>query len=539
MKYTLMKYLRISSEDIDLDGLDKYESNSISHQRALLDDFISKMPEFENSEILEAVDDGRTGTNFNRPGVQNLLDLAQRGKIHCIIVKDLSRFGRNYLEVGDYLEQIFPVWGIRFISINDMYDSAKHNGATGGIDIAFRNLIAEMYSQDLSEKVKSARTTISKGGKTCASYSFFGYCKDPDNHHKLIIDEPAAEIVRLIFNLREQGMTSPKIASKLNRDGVPTANERKKEKGAKRDWQRNGKVNMWESGFITRILNDERYTGKHIYGKTKRVEIGKMATKAVPQSEWIVVPDAFPAIITDEQFARVRDIISKNTKASTKSNKPFGEKLPFYRKLFCGTCGRALSRSSLGSGKLYRCVTKSNISGLDCMCGSIHESVITETVLTVLRQQAQFADSVKIHNSTNLKSSSLTIEDLRGELQNLQRCIEKSKSTKMSLWEDYNAGSISKEVFQSESEKLTVLVEEYADAITELETKIRKLEMESGQENIFVERFSKQVDIQELSRIVVDEFIQAIHVYAPDRIEVTLNYMDEYAKIVRLMGGSS
>jgi DNA invertase Pin-like site-specific DNA recombinase len=128
MKYTIMKYLRLSSEDIDLDGLEKYESNSIGNQRAYLDDFIAKVPEFAGCEILEAIDDGRTGTNFQRPGIQQVLDLAERGKINCVVVKDLSRFGRNYIEVGDYLEQKFPAWGIRFVSVSDMYDSENFQG---------------------------------------------------------------------------------------------------------------------------------------------------------------------------------------------------------------------------------------------------------------------------------------------------------------------------------------------------------------------------------------------------------------------------
>ena len=164
MAYTIYKYLRISAEDIDLDGFDKFESNSIANQRALLDDFIGRMPEFAGCEVMEELDDGRSGTNFSRPGVQRLIGLAQAGKAQCIVVKDLSRWGRNYIEVGDFLEQKFPEWGVRFISLNDAYDSAMLNGATGGIDIAFRNLIYHLYSQDLSEKVRTAKASAAKSG---------------------------------------------------------------------------------------------------------------------------------------------------------------------------------------------------------------------------------------------------------------------------------------------------------------------------------------------------------------------------------------
>ena len=531
MKYVIMKYLRISSEDIDIDELAKYESDSIVNQRALLDDFISKMPEFDNCEILEMIDDGHTGTNFDRPGVQEVLDFAQRGKIHCIVVKDLSRFGRNYLEVGDYLEQIFPKWGVRFISVNDMYDSVQYNGTTGGISIAFRNLIAELYSRDLSEKIRSAKNTLNMNGKICASYAFFGYMTDPQDRHKLVIDEPAAEIVRLIFTLAEQGISSLQIAKNLNKDGVPTANERKKELGLKRNWLRNGKMNLWQTACITRMLRDERYTGKHIYGKMRRVELGKKIVKSVPQSEWIVVPDAFPAIITDEQFLRVREIMKAKTKGNT--NKPLSNSLLFRRKIFCGFCGKALRQIKTKNGCHYYCATPKIWDVFGCMSGKINEYTVTETVLTVLRLHAQSAGDIKSIKAASAELPSTAIANLKGETQNLQRLIEKSNSIKLSLWEKQYVGDISRETFQDENEKLTRQVMEYMEKITELETQIRNLEMESGRENIFIERFGKHIGIQELSREVVDEFIQAIYVYAPDRIEVILNYADDYNRVTK------
>jgi DNA invertase Pin-like site-specific DNA recombinase len=527
-----MKYLRISSEDIDLDGLEKYESNSIVNQRALLDDFIFKVPEFNGVEILEVIDDGRTGTNFQRPGVQKLLDLAERGKIQCIIVKDLSRFGRNYLEAGDYLEQIFPAWGVRFISVNDIYDSAAHNGSTGGIDIAFRNLIAELYSQDLSEKIKSARIALNKSGKTSAPYGFFGYIIDPNVRNKLIIDEPAAMIVRLIYNLCEKGLSTAKIAHKLNEDGVQTPCERKKEQGAKRDYSGRSKVSIWDKSAIKRILGDERYTGKHIYGKVKRTGVGKKNMTAVPQSEWIVVPNAFPAIISDEQFKRVREFMQNNAKSKSVSQKNI--KPLFYRKILCASCGKALNRIRLKDGYAYYCDTIKYKDGLECMRGKISENTIIESTLAALKLQAQFADNVKSLKKSNAKSSAVTITRFHGEIQSLQKLIDKSNSTKLALWEKQHAGRMTKEAFQSESENLSNQVKAYTEKIAEFEAQVRVLEMESGQENVFVERFSKQFGITGLSREIIAEFIQAIHIYAPDRIEITLNYADEYEKLQAL-----
>jgi DNA invertase Pin-like site-specific DNA recombinase len=216
-KYVIAKYLRISAEDIDLDGFAKFESNSIVHQRALLDDFIANMPEFQdrNIEIIEALDDGKSGTNFLRDGVQRLIKMAEKGEVHCIICKDLSRWGRSYIEVGDFLEQKFPMWGVRFISITDVYDSASLRGGTAGIDIAFRNLIYELYSQDLSEKVRSGKMSAAKSGKYTNAITFYGYIKDPKDHRKLLIDESSATVVRRIFEFAAQGVFPTEIEKPL------------------------------------------------------------------------------------------------------------------------------------------------------------------------------------------------------------------------------------------------------------------------------------------------------------------------------------
>jgi len=288
MAYTVAKYLRISSEDIDLDGFDKYESNSIKNQRSLLDDFISKTPDFAGCEVIEELDDGRTGTNFSRPGVQRVIELARTGKIQCIIVKDLSRWGRNYIEVGDYLEQKFPKWGVRFISISDCYDSAiLGSGAVSGIDIGFRNLIYELYSQDLSEKVRSAKISIAKSGKYTNAAAFYGYIKDPTDSRKLVIDPPASETVKRIFNLAKQNIMPTQIAKILNDERVPTPQMRKIELGYRRKWTK-GEISFWYGSIVSLMLRDERYTGKLIYGKKKIAEIGKAELVNVPKNEWIV-----------------------------------------------------------------------------------------------------------------------------------------------------------------------------------------------------------------------------------------------------------
>jgi len=527
MKYTLMKYLRISLEDIDLDGMDKYESDSIQNQRAYLDDFIARTPEFDGCEILEALDDGRTGTNFNRPGVQRVIELAQSGKIQCVIVKDLSRWGRNYIDVGDFLEQKFPAWGVRFISLNDMYDSATLNGATGGIDIAFRNLIYELYSRDLSEKVKSARISAAKSGKVITSYAPHGYTKDPNDKRKLIIDSAAADVIKLIYNLAEQGMSLTQIARKLNADGIPTPQQHKVSMGAKRTWLKTN-VSFWDDSILGLILKDERYTGIWIFGKKRVVDVGKTKSVRVPESDWIVVPDGIPQIITPEQFKAVREIIGTRTVPHLCGYKK-SESL-FAKKLKCGNCGHALRANRNNGNTRYYCNTRLATNDKQCFDSGIGEGVIAGVVLNALQQQIKLALECKKLRRANVKSAMPTIANLRGEIQDARRVVDKSKTAKMSLWEKYHSGAMSREQFQRESGKFTAQTMEAENRITELETQVQALEAAGQEENEFEDRFSRQVGITELTYEVVQEFIKVVKVYTPDRIEVVFNYADEFER---------
>jgi DNA invertase Pin-like site-specific DNA recombinase len=430
MNYIIAKYLRISAEDIDLDGFDKFESNSIANQRALLDDFIGRIPEFAGCEVIETLDDGRTGTNFLRPGVQKLIEMAQSGKVQCIVVKDLSRWGRNYLEVGDFLEQKFPAWGVRFISLNDCYDSAKLNGATGGIDIAFRNLIYDLYSQDLSEKVKSAKISAAKSGKYTNGLSFYGYVKDPDDPRKLVIDEKTADVVRRVFDLTAQGLTPNRIAKILNDERVPTAQDRKVELGEKRRWRLDD-GSFWYGSVIANIVRDERYTGKLIYGKSRSIEVGsKGKQQRVPKSEWIVVPDAIPAIVSEEQYkAANRHITERRTHNAIASP----SKLLFARKLKCGHCGLCMKSVHRTSDVKYHCFTKELTDKLGCGEYWVFEKDVAAAVLAALQQQVAFADNARRMLIERTEQITPGIEKLQAEVDRLHKQIEKTKTAKMGM----------------------------------------------------------------------------------------------------------
>ena len=256
MKQQVAIYLRLSQEDMDKRTSQiKDESNSISAQRLLLTRHLDLDPLLSRLPRLEFCDDGYTGTSFDRPQFSRMIEQVKHGEISCIVVKDLSRFGRDYLEVGDYLEHIFPFLGVRFVAVNDHYDSMKHSGKTIGMDVAFKNLIYDYYCKDLSKKVKSAMGMKQREARyvSCAPY---GYQICPTEKHQLVIDQEAAVIVRRIFLDVIAGKTTSQIAKELNSESVATPAEHK---SIRRRADR--KAPQWTHHMILNIIENLKYTG--------------------------------------------------------------------------------------------------------------------------------------------------------------------------------------------------------------------------------------------------------------------------------------
>ncbi len=310
------------------------ESNSIATQRLLIEHFVKE--HFHDYELIEFQDDGYSGTNFNRPGIRAMLEAVKNAEVDCVIVKDFSRFARDYIELGAYIDQIFPFMGIRFISINDHYDSNECEGGIGSLDVSFRNLLYDLYSKDLSVKVKSALAVGKEKGQYVSAHCPFGYRKAPDNKHELLIDEKEAKIVRRIFEMAQKGMTSTQIAQTLNREKVKTPIEFRMERGEVRKAPK-GKAFAWSGPGICQILRNETYAGAFVYGKYYKNEVGGQ-NHLKPRCEWKIVPDHHMPIINRESFEAVQK--KHGTQEVRKREKK--KKHPLAGKLICENCGRNL-----------------------------------------------------------------------------------------------------------------------------------------------------------------------------------------------------
>ena len=520
-------YLRISSEDTDLKTSDKDESESISNQRRLLRDYVRSQADLSGSEILEFCDDGWSGTNFERPAMKALLEQVKRGKINCIVVKDLSRFGRDYITVGDYISRVFPFLGVRFISVNDGFDSINPQDIDS-LDTSFRTLIYDLYSRDLSRKVKSAKKARAERGAFLSPYAPYGFIKDPEDKNHLLVDEEAAVVIRRIFQRAADGLKAWEIAAELNGDGICSPKTYKVNAGCTRTpWRSIQEENFWTVGLITKILRDERYIGKVVYGKRIRDIVGSTHTVKISRDDWIVVPDQHEAIVSKTLFDAAQACMReyREYEAATASGNPL------KRKVYCGVCGYAMVRDNRKNGA-YSCGTKKLNTGFDCSDEKIPEADILDAVIDTIQVYAQYAVSIDRLLKTKQNQRQLDRKQAQRQLQVLQSKKTQLDKRLQDLYEGLVEGELSRESFAAQKKSLTGQSEEISRTISELE---RKMSTDDDSSNAVVELFKGYAGITALTKEISNELLKSVTIYPDGYMDVKLNLVDEIQKLMETL----
>lgn len=507
-------YLRLSVEDYVARIGEQDESNSITAQRNILRDFVAGREEFEGCEIIELCDDGYSGTNLHRPQIQKLLEMAKAKTVDCIIVKDFSRFGRDYLTVSDYVDQIFPFLGIRFISINDGYDSADYNDMTSGVDMAFRNVVYAYYSRDISEKVRSGKRVRAEKGKYLSPFAPIGYRKDEKDKNHLVIDEVSAVIVRRIFRLAGMGMSVMQITKLLNAEKVPTPSALKNQQGLKHKWWDgiSGKK-QWFEDVIVRILRDERYLGKNIYGRRYRPEVGNRRTKKSGKDNWIIVEDCHEPLVTPEEFQAAKDMLKEYVEKDTPALQPH----LFKGKLRCGVCHYALERKKSPTPR-YSCVTRYRTSGLDCMKGHIKEEDLAEVVFQAILLYCQ----TLLEKQRRVKKASRgeSIPNLQKQVEEYQSAVQGYKERKALLYDSKLDCIITKEQYIAKRDELSAQQEDLEKKIEELSAKIELLKQQQNGAAPQTQVFETYLSSDHLTREMVEVFVDCIYVHSDSSIHI-------------------
>ena len=526
--YRAAIYLRLSKEDGD-----KEESYSISNQRDLAMDFLRNNSDITLAE--EMVDDGYSGSNFNRPAFRKMIDKITKGEINCVIVKDLSRFARDYIGSGYYLEKLFPLHSVRFISINDKIDYKIDDSSNTRLIMEIKNVMNDSYIRDISVKIRSQFEIKRRKGEYIGAFTFYGYEKSKEDKHKLVVDKKAAEIVKKIFDMRIQGISAVGIADKLNLLCVPSPAEHKKLNGSNFNANLQKKYKAeWSAKTILRILKNEIYTGTLIQGThtTANYKVKKIIER--DRSEWSVIPNNHEAIISQLQFDTVQKLISRDTRTVPGNSEPY----LFSGFVECADCHCPLiRRNAKYNGKTYiyyMCSTnkigyggtshriKENavysavLSAINVYCETV--SGISERINDISVDEMKTAGALKIDNAVKEKKEEISdLERTLGVVEN--RCKAKLEASDSfdEICDDIKA----------EIKRLQCEISELISDKTELENEIRD-------SLLWVKKLSQNGKITDLNRRTITSLVDKIYVYEDKRIEIRFNFGDKLRELINL-----
>lgn len=526
-RWRLGAYIRLSKEDLKKVKDGKDDSNSVKNQRDLLGDFYFKhQDEFES--IAEYVDDGHTGTDANREDFQRLLADVMSGKINCVIVKDLSRFARNYSDAGSLIDNLFVQMGVRFISLAENVDSYRDPDSVSSIIVPITNVMNDQYCYQTSKKIRQVFDYKRRNGQYIGSFAPYGYVKDPKDKHQLIVDPEAAEIVKLIYDLCLQGMARRSIVYHLNDHGIPSPATYRKEKGLPVNSPSD--TPLWGDKAVTLILTNPIYTGDLVQGR-RRVKSYKVhQIEAVPREEWVEVAGTHEAIIDYETFDKVQALLQRDTRTSPKGR----EVHLFSGFLKCADCGRAITRCvGKNNNVYYSCSTYKNRSRTACTMHSIKHERLEAAVLFAVQHQVHLAVSyseivTQINSAPIKKSQSYRLDDL---IAAKERELTKITRYKQSLYQDWKDGEITQQEYRDMKADYERQTSDISAVLTRLNAERAELANGVDNEHPALVAFMKYQNIEALNREILVELVDYIKVYENGNISVKFKFADELHKI--------
>ena len=520
-------YIRLSKEDLQKINRGLDDSNSVKNQRDILNDFhFNHAEEFES--YTEYVDDGHTGTDTERESFQRLLGDVMNGKITCVVVKDLSRFARNYSDAGSLIDNLFVQMGVRFISLAEGVDSYLNPDSVNSIIVPITNVMNDQYCYQTSKKIRQVFDYKRRNGQYIGSFAPYGYIKNPKDKHQLIVDADAAETVKRVYSMLLQGSSKRAIALYLNEHGIlsPTAYRRKKGlpvSSAVADDP------MWGARMIHEMLTNPIYTGDLVQGR-RRVKSYKVhQIEAVPEDEWVRVPDTHEAIIPHETFDKVQALLVRDTRTSPKGR----EVHLFSGFLKCADCGKSITRSQSGKNIYYACSTYKNRSRTACTMHSIKHNRLEAAVLFAIQYQVNTAVSyseliARINSAPLKKSQSHRLND---QIAAKEKELTRITRYKQSLYQDWKDGEITQQEYRDMKADYERQAAELADVLARLNAERAELLNGVDKEHPALVAFAKYQSIETLTREILTDLVDHIKIYENGNISVHFKFVDEFRRI--------
>lgn len=526
--YRAAAYIRLSyTEDHTA------ESDSVGNQRRLIDDFVSRHPDIQL--VTEKVDDGYSGTIFNRPAFVEMMQAIADGKLNCVIVKDLSRLGREYIETGRYLRRVFPSYGVRFIAITDGIDTA-HEDQGDDLAVSVKNIMNESYARDISVKTRTALQVKRRNGDFVGAFPVYGYMKAEDNKNLLVPDPYAADVVRDIFRMRLEGASANRIAHNLNTLGILSPLAYKRNHGlpyARRSFADKPDC-QWSATTIIRMLQDEVYTGTLVQGKQGTPNFKIKVSEKRPPSEWVRVPNAHEALVTRHDFDLVQRIKGLDTRTAP------GQKgvYLFSGLLICGSCGGCMTRRTVHAGgrtyHYYCCPTgkKHGCTHPVELKESTLIQCVTELVKGHIRSIASLEDILSGIDRQRINQA--LVREYTAHIEENERVLALVTAYKSSLYESLVSGVITRAEYAGYKEQYTRKAEAIHESIRALKEKLEDVLENRSERNRWIANFTQFSELEAIDRKALIHMVKSIRVVSKEELDVTFTYQDEYQKALQL-----
>lgn len=527
-------YVRLSIENSGKDD----DGDSIENQTSICKEYVEEHPDLKLYDIYE--DNGKKGTNFDRPEFNRLMDDIRAGKVKCVLVKDLSRFGRDYIKAGEYLEKIFPFLRVRFISITDGYDSLTAGDAEGALMIPLKNMINDVYAKDISRKIITSFRARQEKGEYLPAFPPYGYVKSKTKAYRYEVDEEVSPYVRMIFEWKAAGVSHSEICKRLNDMGAVTPARRKVELGI---WHAEKyKHTIWHGRTIIDIMKNATYTGTLVYGRMpKSLYQGIKCHRAEPD-EWRCIPDAHEAIVSQELFDKVQKIFDERSERMQKKwaeSKQVRDKIVnlFVKRIYCGDCGKRM-RFVKGNNALrdknfyytnYVCGGYLDSGYRNCTRHSIRYQDVVDAVFAAMQVQMEYAlnQEKMMQKLRGTAKERNLIDQYVAKVNYLTQELKKVNSRREGLFESFAEGILDEADYQYAKKSYD---EEYASLEKQLsEAKSRKKELDGvlTANNEWLQAMHKVEDATELDQDLVNALVKKVLIYEDNRVEVEFKFREQ------------
>ena len=520
-------YIRLSVE------FNSNRGDSLETQRQIMEAYIALCPDIEIVDVY--TDNGTTGRTFAREAFQRMLADIEGGKIDCIVVKDLSRLGRNAIDTGYYIEKYFPLHHVRFIAVNDQYDSEDSENSGNHLIVPLKNMINEAYAADISRKVKAQQRQAMRDGQFVGAQPPYGYKKDPDDCHHLLVNEETAPAIQQIFQWTADGVPLGAVVKRLNEQGTPSPGRYLAQIGLlnKQSQKAQG---MWQTWTVAKILDSEVYMGDMVQGRSKMIGHKQVPT---PPEEWIIVRNTHEPLVSRELFEKAKSVRKQATaKTAGEVNRGTYTENILRGRIFCGACGRHMNRHRDNKLGVYSfsCIANQRIKKDVCpRTAYIREDALFHIILTIIQQEAENVVGKNLQLKQHSGKIAMQREATEKEISQLRQETEKNRKFLTGLLESFNTGILTRAEYLEMKENYSQEINAALQRVQQLQIQQKELESQMERYCCLADRLAAVEYDTALSSLLVDQLIERVTVNSSSDVTIKFLFESSFEQVMEVL----